>query len=93
MDRADFADSPGSFDEFDGLECYRPPSLPPELEYTDELIESSIERFSDDQGQNSDCYREWGELLDEHGDYEGFLDLDRIMDERFIPFDAMDLSF
>ncbi len=64
-----------------------------ELEYSDELIESSFEGFTDDLGQNSDCYREWGEFLDEHGNYEGFIDLDRIMDERFIPFDAMDLSF
>jgi Fic family protein len=39
MDRADFADSPGAFDEFDGLDCYRPPSLPPDLAYTDDLFD------------------------------------------------------
>jgi Fic family protein len=39
MDTADFADSPGSFDDFDGLPCYRPPSLPPDLTYTDDLVD------------------------------------------------------
>ena len=39
MDRADFANSPGSFDDFDGIACYRPPGLPPELPYTDDLFD------------------------------------------------------
>ncbi|MDZ7702362.1 MAG: Fic family protein [Halobacteriales archaeon] len=38
MDPADFAEGPGSFDEYDGLPCYRPASLPPELAYTDDLL-------------------------------------------------------
>jgi Fic family protein len=39
MDPADFPNPPGSFDEYDGLSCYRPPSLPPELEYTEDLFD------------------------------------------------------
>jgi Fic family protein len=39
MNQADFADSPGTFDDFDGLACYRPPSLPPDLAYTDDLFD------------------------------------------------------
>ena len=38
MDVADFADGPGTFDDFDGIPCYRPPSLPPELEYGEDLL-------------------------------------------------------
>ena len=38
MDLEEFTESPGTFDEFDGLPCYRPPSLPPELSFTDDLL-------------------------------------------------------
>ena len=38
MDPADFADGPGTFDDYDGLACYRPPSLPPTLELGDDLL-------------------------------------------------------
>ena len=38
MDTADFAEGPGTFDEYDGLPCYRPPSLPPDLEFTEDLL-------------------------------------------------------
>ena len=38
MDPADFADGPGSVDDYDGLPCYRPPSLPPDLDYSDDLL-------------------------------------------------------
>ncbi|QLG63432.1 Fic family protein [Halorarum salinum] len=38
MDPADFADGPGSVDDHDGLPCYRPPSLPPDLEHGDDLL-------------------------------------------------------
>jgi len=38
MDPADFADGPGTFDDYEGLPCYRPPSLPPALAYTDDLL-------------------------------------------------------
>ena len=38
MDPADFENSPGSIDDLDGLPCYRPPSLPPELDYSDDLL-------------------------------------------------------
>ena len=38
MDPADFADGPGSVDDLDGLPCYRPPSLPPDLTYSDDLL-------------------------------------------------------
>ncbi|GAB3689847.1 Fic family protein [Salinarchaeum chitinilyticum] len=39
MDVADFADGPGSFDDYDGLACHRPPTLPPDLAYTDDLFD------------------------------------------------------
>jgi len=39
MDTADFAAGPGSFDDFDGIACYRPPGLPPDLSYTDDLFD------------------------------------------------------
>ncbi|WP_256301049.1 Fic/DOC family N-terminal domain-containing protein [Haloarchaeobius salinus] len=38
MDPAEFADGPGTIDRYDGLPCYRPASLPPEIEYTDDLL-------------------------------------------------------
>ncbi len=38
MDPADFADGPGQIDDYDGLPCYRPPNLPPELRYTEDLL-------------------------------------------------------
>ncbi|WP_290809950.1 Fic family protein [Halovivax sp.] len=38
MDPADFADGPGRIDDYDGLPCHRPASLPPDLEYTDDLL-------------------------------------------------------
>jgi Fic family protein len=39
MDPVDFANGPGSFDDYDGLACHRPPTLPPDLEYTDDLFD------------------------------------------------------
>lgn len=38
MDAADFEDGPGTVDDYDGLACYRPGSLPPDIEYTDGLL-------------------------------------------------------
>ncbi|WP_435348786.1 Fic family protein [Haloarchaeobius sp. HRN-SO-5] len=38
MDAEEFADGPGSIDPHDGLPCYRPASLPPDIEYTDDLL-------------------------------------------------------
>jgi Fic family protein len=38
MHPADFADGPGSIDPYDGLPCYRPASLPPDIEYTEDLL-------------------------------------------------------
>jgi len=38
MNPADFADGPGTIDDLDGLPCYRPPSLPPDLTYSDDLL-------------------------------------------------------
>jgi Fic family protein len=40
MNPDDFEDSPGTFDEYDGVPCYRPPSLPPEIDYTDDILRS-----------------------------------------------------
>lgn len=39
VDPADFAAGPGSFDDYQGLACHRPPTLPPDLEYTDDLFD------------------------------------------------------
>jgi Fic family protein len=38
MDVAAFADGPGQFDDYDGLPCYRPPSLPPDLAFGEDLL-------------------------------------------------------
>ncbi|WP_157972574.1 Fic family protein, partial [Saliphagus sp. LR7] len=38
MDAEEFADGPGSIDPYEGLSCYRPESLPPEIEYTDDVL-------------------------------------------------------
>ena len=38
MDPADFTRGPGRIDEYDGLSCYTPPSLPPNLDYTEDLL-------------------------------------------------------
>ena len=38
MDAAAFADGPGEIDPYDGLPCYRPASLPPDIDYTDDLL-------------------------------------------------------
>ncbi len=38
MDAEDFADGPGTVDRHNGLPCYRPASLPPDLEFTDDAM-------------------------------------------------------
>jgi len=38
MDPADFTDGPGRIDDYEGLPCYTPASLPPDLEYTEDLL-------------------------------------------------------
>jgi Fic family protein len=38
MDAADFENGPGTVDPHNGLPCYRPASLPPDIEYTDDLL-------------------------------------------------------
>ena len=38
MDADEFADGPGKIDPYDGLPCYRPDSLPPDVAYTDDLL-------------------------------------------------------
>lgn len=38
MDAEEFAEGPGTIDPYEELPCYRPDSLPPEIEYTDDLL-------------------------------------------------------
>jgi Fic family protein len=38
MDSGDFTDGPGAVEEHEGLSCYRPASLPPELDHDDDLL-------------------------------------------------------
>jgi Fic family protein len=38
MDAADFGEGPGTIDRYDGLPCYRPASLPPDVEFTESLF-------------------------------------------------------
>ncbi|SFR98587.1 Fic family protein [Halomicrobium zhouii] len=38
MDPADFTAGPGRIDDHEGLPCYTPASLPPDLEYTEDLL-------------------------------------------------------
>ena len=38
MDVDEFEHGPGTIDPYEGLPCYRPDSLPPEIEYTDDVL-------------------------------------------------------
>ncbi len=38
MDPVAFANGPGDIEEFEGVPCYRPAALPPEITYTDDLL-------------------------------------------------------
>ncbi|NHN43229.1 Fic family protein [Halorubellus sp. JP-L1] len=38
MDPAEFENGPGSIDHYDGIPCFRPPSLPPDVELTNDLL-------------------------------------------------------
>lgn len=38
MNPDDFANGPGRIDPFEGIPCYRPASLPPDVEYTDDIV-------------------------------------------------------
>ena len=38
MDADEFEHGPGTIDPYEGLPCYRPDSLPPEIEYTDDVL-------------------------------------------------------
>lgn len=38
MDAEEFENGPGTIDPYEGLPCFRPDSLPPEIEYTDDLL-------------------------------------------------------
>jgi Fic family protein len=38
MDAERFEQGPGTIDPYDGLPCYRPESLPPSIEYTDDVL-------------------------------------------------------
>ncbi len=38
MDADEFEHGPGTIDPYEGLPCYRPGSLPPEIEYTDDVL-------------------------------------------------------
>jgi Fic family protein len=38
MDPDDFADGPGTIDEYNGLPCFRPGSLPPAIDYSEDLV-------------------------------------------------------
>jgi len=53
------------------------------------LLQTSLDGFTEIFSQDYATYSSWGTFLDEEADYGGFVDLDRLIDERFLPVDAM----
>lgn len=40
MNPAEFENGPGTINPYEGLPCYQPASLPPTIEYTDDILRS-----------------------------------------------------
>lgn len=53
------------------------------------LLYTSFSELTTNFSQDFQTYTDWGEFLDEHGDVGGFVDVDRLIDERFIPLDSV----
>lgn len=53
------------------------------------LLHTSLSELTSNFSQDFQTYTAWGDFLTEQGNYEGFIDVDRLIDERFIPLDSM----
>jgi ABC-type nitrate/sulfonate/bicarbonate transport system substrate-binding protein len=53
------------------------------------LLYTSFSELTSNFSQDFQTYTAWGEFFTEHGDVGGFVDVDRLIDERFIPLDSM----
>lgn len=57
----------------------------------DPLLFTALSELTSNFSQDFENYIQWGEFLREEVGREGFLDVDRLIDERLLPMDAMDL--
>lgn len=53
------------------------------------LLFTSFSELTTNFSQDFQTYTAWGDFLTEHGEIGGFVDVDRLIDERFIPLDSM----
>lgn len=53
------------------------------------LLYTSFSELTTNFSQDFQTYTAWGDFLTEHGEVGGFVDVDRLIDERFIPLDSM----
>ena len=53
------------------------------------LLFTSFSELTTNFSQDFQTYTAWGDFLTEHGEVGGFVDVDRLIDERFIPLDSM----
>jgi putative hydroxymethylpyrimidine transport system substrate-binding protein len=56
---------------------------------TKALLQTSIDGFTEVFSQDYATFSSWSEYLQDEGDFEGLIDLNRLVDERFLPVDAM----
>lgn len=55
------------------------------------LLETSLPKLTAVFSQDVENYSAWGELLSQSERLGGFMDIDRMVDERFLPLDALNL--
>lgn len=60
-----------------------------ELPGAEALMYTSLTELTSNFSQDFQTYTAWGDFLTEHGDVGGFVDVDRLIDERFIPLDSV----
>jgi len=62
-----------------------------EIPHGDSLLLTAPSELTANFSQDFQNYIEWGEFWQEEAQMEGFLDVDRLIDERFLPLEAMNL--
>lgn len=53
------------------------------------LLYTSLSELTSNFSQDFQTYTAWGDFLTEHTESGGFVDVDRLIDERFIPLDSV----
>jgi hypothetical protein len=53
------------------------------------LLHTSLSELTSNFSQDFQTYTAWGDFLTEHAEVGGFVDVDRLIDERFIPLDSV----